>query len=122
MNKRASIFDDAAELDVDVGAFKPEIAAPLEPDRETLKAISEASNFPSRQAKPVQASTSTKREPRRHRTGRTAQFNVRTTPQTVDEFYRLADQKGWLVGETLERALAALQREIATAKEGRGAR
>ncbi len=120
MNKRASIFDDAAELDV--GAFKPETAAPLEPDRETLKAISEASNFPSRQAKSLQASAPTRREPRRHRTGRTAQFNVRTTPQTVDEFYRLADQRGWLVGETLERALAALQRELATAKEGRGGR
>lgn len=110
MNKRANIFDDAAELDV--GSFKPETALAPEPDREKLKVISEASNFPSRQAKPLQASAATRREPRRHRTGRTAQFNVRTTPQTVDEFYRLADQKGWLVGETLEHALAALKREI----------
>ena len=110
MNKRASIFDDAAELDV--GAFQPEAAPVPEPDRQKLKAISEASNFPSRQAKPLQASAPVRREPRRHRTGRTAQFTVRTTPQTVDEFYRLADQKGWLVGETLEHALAALKREI----------
>lgn len=110
MNKRASIFDDAAELDVE--AFKPEAAPAPELDREKLRAISEASNFPSRQAKPAQASAPVRREPRRHRTGRTAQFNVRTTPQTVDEFYRLADQKGWLVGETLEHALAALKREI----------
>jgi hypothetical protein len=110
MNKRVSIFDDAAELDV--GAFKPETALAPEPDYEKLKAISEASNFPSRQAKPLQASAPTRREPRRHRTGRTAQFNVRTTPQTVDEFYHLADRKGWLVGETLEHALAALKREI----------
>ena len=110
MNKRASIFDDAAELDV--AAFQPEEAPAPEPDRENLKAISEASNFPSRQAKPLQASAPIRREPRRHRTGRTAQFNDRTTPQTVDEFYRLADQKGWLVGETLEHALAALKREI----------
>ena len=110
MNKRASIFDDAAELDV--GAFQPEEAPVPEPDRQKLKAISEASNFPSRQAKPSQTPAPVRREPRRHRTGRTAQFNVRTTPQTVDEFYRLADQKGWLVGETLEHALAALKREI----------
>jgi hypothetical protein len=110
MNKRASIFDDAAELDV--GAFKPETALAPKPDYEKLKAISEASNFPSRQAKPLQASAPTRREPRRHRTGRTAQFNVRTTPQTVDEFYHLADRKGWLVGETLEHALAALKREM----------
>ena len=110
MNKRASIFDDAAELDV--GAFQPEAAPEPEPDREKLKAISEASNFTSSQTKPLQASSLVRREPRRHRTGRKAQFNVRTTPQTVDEFYRLADQKGWLVGETLEHALAALKREI----------
>ena len=31
--------------------------------------------------------------------------------------YAIADQQGWLVGETLEHALAALQREL----EGQGA-
>ncbi len=32
--------------------------------------------------------------------------------------YAIANRQGWLVGETLERALGALQREL----EGRGAR
>jgi hypothetical protein len=41
------------------------------------------------------------------------QFNPRTTPQTVEALYAIADQLGWLVGETLEHALAALQRELA---------
>ena len=41
------------------------------------------------------------------------QFNARTTPQTVEALYAIADHQGWLVGETLERALAALQRELA---------
>lgn len=41
------------------------------------------------------------------------QFNARTTPQTVKALYAIADQQGWLVGETLERALAALRRELA---------
>jgi hypothetical protein len=41
------------------------------------------------------------------------QFNARTTPQTVEALYEIADQQGWLVGETLEHALAALQREMA---------
>ena len=40
--------------------------------------------------------------PRIHRTGRTMQFNARTTPQTVEALYAIADQQGWLVGETLE--------------------
>jgi hypothetical protein len=54
--------------------------------------------------------------PRRHRTGRTQQFNARTTPETVAGFYEIADQQRWLVGETLEHALAALRREL----EGQG--
>ena len=41
------------------------------------------------------------------------QFNARTTPQTVKALYAIADQQGWLVGETLERALATLRRELA---------
>jgi hypothetical protein len=33
--------------------------------------------------------------------------------QTVEALYAITDHQGWLVGETLERALAALQRELA---------
>jgi hypothetical protein len=40
------------------------------------------------------------------------QFNARTTPETFDAFYAIADQQGWLISETVERALAALQREL----------
>jgi hypothetical protein len=40
------------------------------------------------------------------------QFNARTTPQTVEALYAIADRQGWLVGETLEHALTALQREL----------
>jgi hypothetical protein len=114
---RASIF---AEDDLDVSGFTPEAAPDTGPDRETIRAVSEQSNFPSREPKQPRRSTATaptaetpKRQPRRHRTGRTAQFNARTTPETVEAFYAIADRKGWLVGETVERALAALQRELA---------
>ena len=43
------------------------------------------------------------------------QFNARTTPQTVEAFYAIADRQGGLVGETLEleHAVAPPQREIA---------
>jgi hypothetical protein len=47
------------------------------------------------------------KERRRH------QLNARTTPQTIEALYAIADRQGWLVGETLEHALAALQRELA---------
>ena len=49
---------------------------------------------------------------RRHRTGRNVQFNVKASQETVDAFYAISDAKGWVLGETLEHALAALKREL----------
>jgi hypothetical protein len=107
--ERASIFADDA---LDLSGFAPKAAPePSEVSADLVRAVAEASRFPSREAKPT-----ARRSPRIHRTGRTMQFNARTTPQTVDALYAIADQQGWLVGETLEHALAALQRELA----GRG--
>jgi hypothetical protein len=34
-------------------------------------------------------------------------------PQTIEALYAVADRQGWMVDETLERALVALQRELA---------
>ncbi len=107
---RASVFGDD---DLDVSGFMPEPAPDKGPDIETILAVSEQSQFPSREPKHLAApGDAPKRQPRRHRTGRTAQFNARTTPVTVQQFYAIADRNGWLVGETVERALAALQREL----------
>ena len=85
---------------------------------ERVRAVAEASRFPSREAKtrPPAEPVPARRAPRRHRTGRTVQFNARTTPATVEAFYAIADRQGWLIGETVEHALAALQREL----EGQG--
>lgn len=128
MNDRAKLFEDD---DLDLSDFKPkEGPRPAGPDPEQVRAVSEAAKFTSREpkaAKPkptaavapvMQAEPATpKREPRRHRTGRTVQFNCRTTQECFDGLYAIADQQGWLVGETLERAYAALRREL----EGQGA-
>ena len=40
------------------------------------------------------------------------QFNVKASQETVDAFYAISDSKGWVLGETLEHALAALKREL----------
>ncbi len=48
---------------------------------------------------------------RGRRTGRNAQFNLKVRPETIEEFSRIADDNGWGLGETLERAVALLQRE-----------
>jgi hypothetical protein len=113
--ERASIFagDDA----LDVSAFTPKAAHELNgTSAELVRGIAEASRFPSREAKASSSANvapPARRPPRIHRTGRTMQFSARTTPQTVEALYAIADRQGWLVGETLEHALAALQRELA---------
>lgn len=129
---RASILDQSEDETDDIGdltRFKPK-QGPAEDalPAEQVRAIAKASNFPSRDPKPRRAKADAvatppaapepapvlpRRQPRRHRTGRNTQFNARTTPATVEAFYAIADQQGWLVGETVERALAALQRELA---------
>ena len=38
---------------------------------------------------------------------------LKASQDTVDAFYAISDFKGWVLGETLEHALAALQRELA---------
>ncbi len=124
MNKSRSSVFDTEESDLDLSAFTPKaVPDSTAPPVEQVKAFAEAVNFPSREARPSkaamteQASTPRKqREPRRHRTGRNIQFNCKATQETIDAFYALADQNGWLVGETLERAVAALQREVAPQK------
>lgn len=120
---RSSVFD-AEESDIDLSVFTPK-AAPdtTAPPVEQVKTFADAVNFPSREARPSKAAMTEQaftprrqREPRRHRTGRNIQFNCKATQETIDAFYALADQNGWLVGETLERAVAALQREIVARK------
>ena len=95
MTDRANIFDDEDE--------------PIRPSPQEILALAQASNFPSREvrAEPVRY----KRTPRIHRTGRTAILTVKITPDAYDRFYALADKKGWLVGETFERAVEALEKE-----------
>jgi hypothetical protein len=109
-NPRASIF---ADDDLDVSDFAPK----NEPDRsapmpEQVKAVAESARFHSREAS-VSAPLLPKRPARRYRTGRNVQFNVKASKKTVDAFYALSDAQGWVLGETMEHALAALQRELA---------
>lgn len=51
--------------------------------------------------------------PRRRRTGRNAQLNLKARPETIDSYIAIADANGWGLGETLEHAVVLLQREHA---------
>ena len=115
---RASIFEDD---DLDLDGFVPKAGIDESaPPAEAVREVAEAANFRRREVaieeKPV---VQTKREPRRYRTGRNVQFNVKVSQQTADAFYAISDRFGWVLGETLEQALKALEAQVAgkTAKD-----
>lgn len=112
--ERASIFgDDEPDLST---AFRPKppsrpSAAPATPI-EQVRAVSEAANFRSREPKPAPAPPQ-RREQRRHRTGRNVQLNIKARAEAVEAFYAITDEQKWVLGETFERAIEALKRELA---------
>ena len=114
---RASIFDEGADQDLDLTGFEPKKARAERPAEspEKVRALSEANHFPSRApARPQPPESPPLRRGRR--TGRNMQLNIKATQDTVDLFYRLTDSQGWVLGETLERALEALERELTAQK------
>lgn len=121
MSERASIFDDST-TDFDVSGFTPK----KQEDRgggastDTVRAVSEAASFRSREPAPAitpvqPAQEAPKREPRRYRTGRNVQLNIKVRAETLESFYALADKQGWILGETFERAIVALSKELTAA-------
>ena len=117
MSERASIFADPADFDVSSFVIRKEKRAGGAP-ADAVRAVSEASRFQSREPAPAaKVAEGSKREPRRHRTGRNVQLNIKVRAETLESFYAMADSQGWVLGETLERAIAALRRELATAAD-----
>lgn len=109
--KRAGIFDTESELDV--SGFIPETTGSPKARPDQVRAVSEAANFQSREPPPPIVVSSQKREPRRYRTGRNIQLNIKARADIIEAFYGIADRNGWVLGETFERAVAALERELA---------
>lgn len=101
---RAPVFD-TPDLDVSDFAPKPTTdGARLD----QVRAIAEPASFRSREAPPPPA----RREPRRHRTGRNVQLNLKVRQEDADAFYALADEKGWVLGEAFQMAVQALKEKI----------
>jgi hypothetical protein len=92
----------------------PDFAPKPKPKRErpvldeAIDRIADENGFPSRQA--VRAPKQPKRKARTYRTGRNRQFNMKATPESVDRFYRLADERNVPLGALLDLALDALER------------
>ncbi|MGP0590997.1 stability/partitioning determinant [Nitrospira sp. T9] len=80
--------------------------SPIHPDipKEEIRKVAEQSGFTSREGRRI------------HRTGRSEQLNLKVRHRDKEAFYALCDQKGWVLGETFQYALEALQRELTTTK------
>ncbi len=83
---------------------------------ETLK-VAAVSGFKSREAKTESTGGAGEQAPslppRRRRTGRNAQFNLKARPETIEAYCAIADAQGWGLGETLERAVELLEEKFA---------
>jgi hypothetical protein len=109
MAERAGLFEEDLDLS-QFTAHKP--AQSEQPPPEAVRAVAEGAKFQSREpVKPAKP-----RQQRRYRTGRNIQLNTKVTMSTRDGFYEISDRYNWVLGETLERALQALRRELE--KEG----
>jgi hypothetical protein len=105
MAERAGLFEE----DFDLSQFTPHKPAKAEqPPPEAVRAVAEGAEFRSREP----AKAAKQRQQRRYRTGRNIQLNTKVTVGTRDGFYEISDRYNWVLGETLERALRALRREL----------
>lgn len=124
--ERAKLFDDDP---VDVSQFAPKPGPSKDaPPAEEVRAVSKKANFPSRESgagtkdhpmppkgigKPL---PDQKREQRRHRTGRNIQLNLKVTKEAYDLFYQITDAENFVLGETFEQAVIALQEKLSRRK------
>src|SRR5690348_8479548 len=94
--ERAPVFGTKDDL----SDFQPK------PKKTDVRAVAESAAFTSREP------TQPRRAPRRYRTGRNQQLNLKVTASALHDFYALADRTGLVLGEVFERAVAALKREL----------
>jgi len=118
---RASIGFEDALSGFDPGEWQPPKETRPKPPQDHTRAIAEATGFRSREDRiapetPTLApagqggpSAPAAPKPRRRRTGRNAQFNLKARPDTIDRFCAVADGQDWGLGETLEYAVALLE-------------
>ena len=112
MKERTSIFDSPATLDV--SDFQPKAQPAAGPRSDEIDQASRGGRFRSREPSPelTVGRPPTKRPPMVYRTGRNATLSVKTTQETIEEFYAIARAQGWKAAETFEYAVAALEREL----------
>jgi hypothetical protein len=108
--ERSSIFGNEPDFDVSDFAVASTKRRPA-PERAAVAAISNAAGFKSRegQGSPLEAR-------QLWRTGRNAQINLKATQETISRMREISADQGWPLAVTLEKALDALDRELAASK------
>ncbi len=91
--ERASIFgDDDGPPKVDLSRFQPK-SKPEAPDKDVVRAVSEANKFPSRQPISEAPAPESSRPRRVHRTGRNVQLNIKVSQEVAAKLYELRDAR-----------------------------
>lgn len=121
MSKPRADLGFGAELeDFDPEAWTPTRSrrSPGDAPDDQLREAATAAGFRSRE--PVAPSPASRDVPvRRRRTGRNTQFNIKAKPETIEAFCAVADAHGWGLGETLEHAVALLQRDMESRRDAK---
>lgn len=106
---RANPFEDLGD------DFAPKVSpAPKPVQKAEIDRLSADSGFHSRPASPARTSVATAAPTapiarRQRKTGRNQQINVKATAETIQQLYRLADERNVPLGELLSLALDALE-------------
>jgi hypothetical protein len=90
--------------DPPVFGTKPKPVKPVE--KASIAQLAEEHNFPSRQA--AKTPKESRQKARTHRTGRNVQFNCKATSETVQRFYKSADDRSVVLGELMRLGMDAL--------------
>src|SRR5271170_1540328 len=83
------------ELETDVSEFEPTPARKPPVSRETIRAVSEQNNFPSREPiapASIPAPGPAPKLQRRHRTGRNVQLSIKVRQETRDRLIAIAER------------------------------
>lgn len=105
MTGRAKIgFGEALS---DLGAFTT-TEAPVRPSSATRLAAAEAAGFVSREVAGSAALPAPQGQ-RRHRTGRSAQLNLKARPETIAAFQSWSERKGLSLAEAFEELVGSLE-------------
>jgi len=104
-------FSDEGDEIGNLARFQPKAKPQVKPipKKDEIKEVAEQRGYArstSQKSKPARKKAKSRDT---YRTGRSQQFNLRCKKGDIERFYQIADQQGWVNGQTLEFAIDALE-------------